>query len=219
MNTDIDHLALVIGLPKSGKTTVMRREVHDHLRDYSSGIAIVHDTQMQFRDLCASYETADDYRAAARLARSKGTPLPRGIAITGVDSAQVTELAMELGRAHNLGRDIKPLPIYAAFDETSTMSATQASWVDGRDWTMMVTRRHLCISLGFNLQDVTNLPPKVFAMATDVYIMRIPGPRAARMLEERLGLPPSYLDGLIAPPVGRCPQFVAAHWKQGVGLV
>jgi hypothetical protein len=216
---DIDCLALVIGLPKSGKTTVMRQLVWNHLQSYPSGVAIVHDTQMQFKDLCASYESVDAYLTAVRLARKDKRAIPRGVAITGVDSSQVTELALNLGRVHNLGSDDKRLPIFAAFDETSTMTKTQSSFVEGRDWEMFLTRRHACISIGLNLQDVTNLPPKVFSVATDAYIMRLPGQRSARLLEERLGLPPMYLETMIAPPTGTCKQFVTAHWRQGEGLV
>lgn len=214
MSTEVDFAGLIVGPPKSGKTTVMRRWVFEFLKEHPTGIAIVHDTQMQFKDLCESYATADDYRAKARAAAKSNTPLARGIAITTHESQTVLELALGMGEHHNVGRDHKRMPIFLALDETSVLESTGSTYIAKLDWRIATTRRHLGIATAHNLQRSSSLPRGYYEVVTDVIIFRQTSDDGARDLEVKLGLPKMQLQSLVgAPP------FRSAHWKQGEGLV
>jgi len=205
---------LAIGAPESGKTTVIRRWMHDFLVANPTGIAIVHDTQRQFGDLCASYATPDEYIEAASKAAAQRASIQRSIAITGHESQPVAELALALGKRHNLGKPMVRVPIMLAWDETSVLDATGSTFVGKLDWEIATTRRHLGIRTAHNLQRPGSLPRAMYEIATDVVIFRLTSDDTARDLETKLGLTRMTLQPMIGAP-----KFRYAHWRSGAGLV
>lgn len=211
--TEVDQSYIIVGPPKSGKTTLVRQLCIDHLERYPSGIALVHDVNRQFRDICVHYETVDQYRAASRSAALTGQPFARGAAFGCFDAAPIAELALELGRSHNDAQDVR-IPIFLAYDETSMLESSGSTHVGRRDLQLSTTRRHLGISLAYNLQRQGALMQAFYGNATDVAVFTQSNEDDVRELERKLGLQKGALQRCIAAE-----RFTFAHWKQGRGLV
>jgi len=205
---------LAIGAPGSGKTTKIRRWVHDFLLANPTGIAIVHDTQGQFGDMCASYATVEEFVHAARRAADERLTIQRSIAITMDDSQHVAEFAVALGERHNARKPIVRMPIFLAWDETSMLDGTGSTHIGRLDNRINTTRRHLGIQTAANLQRPGALPRGMYELATDVVIFRQTSEDAARDLERNLGLSKMTLQ-----PMLTAPKYRYAHWRSGLGLV
>lgn len=210
--SELDQAAIVVGLPKHGKTTIARMLVKEHLEKWGSGIAIVQDYNRQFGDLCARYETVEAFRAAATKARKEKRALPRGAAF-GCKSSALAELARELGRLHNRDTDVR-VPIMLVYDEASLMDTSGSTHISDIDEEINANRRHMGIAPVYNIQRPTALTEAFYTTATDVYVFSMPSAKRTSKLEELLGL----ADDRLAPLVGK-PKFVHVHWKQGEGLV
>lgn len=220
MSDRLNFGGLVVGAPGSGKSTVIRQWVRDFLVANPTGIAIVHDTQGQFEDLGASYESADEYREAARKAARDRTNIERLAAIFGADSQPIAELALGLCETHNWRKPSVRLPVFLAWDETSVLGETSSTYVGKLDWKMFTTRRHLGLQTAHNMQTSAGLPRRTFEISTDVVIFRLTSDESARDLETKLALPKYRLNHLIdSPPERVCPPFRYAHWRRGAGLV
>jgi hypothetical protein len=213
-------MVIVVGLPGHGKTTIVRGETLGHLNNHASGIALVHDVNRQFRDMCACFDDAAAWRAAAaaaglrlvggRLVSDK--PFHRGASVGG-SAADLIQLALELGRAHNTAGNPQ-LPIELAFDETSLMDTSGSTHVHVLDNIVMSNRRHLGIKPIYNVQRPTQLTEGFYSQATAVYILAQNSARRTRVLEEYLGLP----DGALLPLVG-AGKYRYLLWRSGEGLV
>jgi len=211
---------IVIGAPESGKSTVLRMWAKQFLTNYSTGIAIVHDTQAQFGDLGTSYQSADEYREAMRRAARDRVEVERLAAIWGFDSDPVAQLAYNLCELHNHRRPTVRVPVLLEWDETSVLAKTSASYVARMDKEMITTRRHLGLQLAYNMQNSSGLPSWMFEIVTDVVIFRLSSDSSARDLEEKLAIPKRRLDWLIdSRPERVCDPFRYAHWRRGAGFV
>jgi len=203
---------IVIAPPQHGKTTVVKAITIEHLRTYPTGIALVHDKNRQFLDICARYETIAEFRAAAAKAANENVPFPRGASF-GCSSTEVSQLAYDLGRKHNTMEDVR-MPILDVNDETSLMETSGSTHIAQIDLEINANRAHLGICPVYNAQRPTALTEAFYSMATDVIIFSMPSRRKARVLEEYLGLPDNALDGIVG-----WPKYKHVHWKQGEGLV
>lgn len=210
--SDFNHAVVIVGLPGHGKTTIARGEVHHHLSTFPTGIALVHDPNRQFRDLCAVYDDVTAYRAAAAAAVAAKKPFPRGASIGG-NAVDVTRLAVELGRAHNTAGNVK-VPILDVKDESSLVTSSGSTFMGELDTQLLSNRRHWGIAPIYNVQKPTALTEGFYTMATRVVIFAQPSERRTRVLEEYLGLP----DGALAELVG-APPFRYVEWQSGKGLV
>ncbi len=210
--TELDSAIVIVGLPKYGKTTIAKHEVEKHLRAYPTGIALVHDPNAQFDDLCATFESVDAWRAAATKAAAEQQPFPRGAAFTCAASA-VAALAIELGKQHNKAKDVR-LPIKLVYDETSMMDTSGPTHMDQLDTMILANRRHWGIAPVFNVQRVTALTEAFYSQATDVIIFAQPSQTRTRKLEDYLGLREGTLDPLVGGP-----KYQHVRFRQGEGLV
>lgn len=209
---ELDYEAILIGPPKHGKTTIVRELVLEHLRTYATGLALVHDTNRQYLDICACYESVGEFRAAAAAAGASGTPLARGASIGG-DSTPIAELAWELGGIHNRD-DRVAIPIMLAYDETSMMDSSGSTFITKIDLQINANRRHRGIAPVYNVQRLTALTEAFYDMTTDVYVFAQHKRRRVRQIEDQLGLEDGTLNVLLGAQ-----KFVHVHWKQGEGLV
>jgi len=209
---DFNEMVIVVGLPGHGKTTLVRGETLAHLNNYPTGIALVHDVNRQFRDMCACYENVAEYRKAAAAAAAAKKPFPRGASIGG-DASALIEFALELGRFHNSAGNVR-LPIELAFDETSLMDESHTTHVPQLENMMVSNRRHLGIKPIYNVQRPTQLTEGFYSQATTVYILAQNSARRTRILEEYLGLP----DNALLPLVG-AGKYKYVMWRSGEGLV
>jgi hypothetical protein len=214
MTTQIDQMVIVIGPPKHGKTTLVRGLVIEHLTKYPEGIALVQDTNGdQFADICKTYDSVDEYRAAVLSSATTKTKLPRGSSFRGRCSSAIRDLAVEIGKAYNAADSVR-VPIMLAYDEASMMESSGSTFVDADDMEMIAQRRHRGIAPIFNCQHSSILTDAFYGCATDVVLFGQPSADRAAKLEVKLGLAKGALTRMVGAP-----KFVYAHWKQGEGLV
>jgi hypothetical protein len=184
---ELDQCIITIGPPKCGKTTIQRELVKAHLVKYADGIALVHDVNHQFRDLCRMYATVPQWRAAREKAALAKQPFPRGAAFTDFGEASaVAALAMELGSTHNSATDVQ-LPIYLGYDESAMMEDSGSTFIGSLDLQVAVMRRHRGIAPAYNTQRQSALMQAFFDAATDVYVFRQSSDDAIRAIEKKLG--------------------------------
>lgn len=209
---DYNFSAVVIGPPQYGKTTIVKGLVEQHLRAHPTGLALVHDPNRQFRDLCATYDDSAAWLAALTRAADEGKPFPRGASIGGKASA-LRDAVVAIGKRRNSAGNVR-LPMLLAYDESSLMGSSGSSYISEDDNALLSNRRHWGIGTVYNVQRPTALTEAFYSLATDVFILAQPSERRTSIVEEYLGLRPGSLRSL----VGGGP-FRFAHWKSGKGLV
>lgn len=208
MVIELDRSTMIVGLPKHGKTTIARRIALEHLREFPSGLAFVHDQQEQFvPDLTRMYEDAAEWRKA----QAKKEPLPRGASFR-CGSSEVRDLAVEIGRRHNRDKNVK-VPILLVYDESSLMDTSGSTHMDKKDFQVFALRRHWGIHAVLNTQKVSNLMDGFYEQAVDVFVFNQNAENAA-LLEKRLSL----AKGALASTVN-APKFRFVHCRQGEGVV
>lgn len=212
MSSSFNHAVVIVGLPGHGKTTVARAEVLEHLKTHANGVALVHDPNRQFKDLCACYESVAAWRAAAAAAAAAKQPFPRGASIGG-KASELTLAAIELGKRHNTAESTR-VPVLVVYDESSLLDSSGSTYMGELDVQLLSNRRHWGIAPVYNVQKPTALQEGFYTMATRVYVFAQPSERRTRVLEDYLGLS----DGELAELVGAQP-FRYKLWCSGRGLV
>lgn len=211
---ELDQAVITIGPPKCGKTTIQRELVKAHLVKYPEGIALVHDVNHQFHDLCRSYGSVQEWRAAREQAASSRQPFARGAAFTGFSEAKsVAALAMELGSRWNSSTSVT-VPIFLGYDESAMMEDSGSTYIGQLDLQVAVTRRHRGIAPAYNTQRQAALMQAFFDAATDVFIFRQSSDDSIRAIEKKLGLNKGTLQQLAS-----FGNFRYVHWQAGRGLV
>lgn len=210
--SDYNFAAVIVGPPQSGKTTIVRKLVLDHLAAHPDNLALVHDPNRQFRDLCAVYETAKDWRAAISKAGVGVASFPHGASVGG-SASELTAAAIEIGRAHNRAGAIR-VPILLAYDESSLMGSSGPTHLGDQDTQLLSNRRHWGIGPVYNVQRVTALTEGFYTMATDVYVLTQPSESRTEKIEEYIGLPKGALRELVGAP-----RYKYKHWTAEKGLV
>lgn len=207
---ELDQCVITIGPPKCGKTTIQRELVKAHLVKYGEGIALVHDVNHQFGDLCRTYKTVAEWRAAREQAATARQPFARGAAFTEFGEANaVASLAMELGTKHNSANNVT-MPIYLAYDESATMEGSGSTFIGQLDLQVAVMRRHRGIAPAYNTQRQAALMQAFFDAATDVFVFRQQSDDAIRSIEKKLGATKGSLQQL-----ARFDNFRYVHWQAG----
>lgn len=203
-----DYMGIACGPPKMGKSSLAAEVVRSMLE--SGVVVLAHDPKKQYRGLCAEYENADAWREAARKAAASKTPMPLGASIGG-KAADVTALAMELGKRFNDVRRVR-VKMCLVFDEGSVLGSSGSSWIGAEDNELLATRRHLGIGLLFLIQRPSMLTTAFWEMATDAYLFRVAGKRLDG-LTETIHLP----EGALAP-VANLPPFRYVRVSIGDGI-
>lgn len=208
--SEIDQSVITIGPPKCGKTTIVRQLVRAHLLKYPEGIALVHDVNHQFKDLCAMYETVAEWHDKRELALAAGETFPRGAAFFGFrQSKDIAELALRLGREMNTAGDVR-MPIFLAYDESAMMTGSGSTYIGELDLQINTSRRHLGIALAYNTQRESALMQAFFETATDVFVFRQSSEESVRSIEKKIGLQRGALMKLLVAE-----NFTYAHWASG----
>lgn len=209
---EIDEATIVIGLPKHGKSTVLRQESLEWLTKYPTGLVLAHDVNEELvPDICVPYENTAEWRAAYERAHREGRPFPGGASFR-CSSEEVGALVLELGRKHNRAKDVK-VPIKYALDEHSLSDTSGPTYQGQQDRTIWSIRRHLGVAPLINSQVVSDVNIKFWRQATKVYIFS-QTEEQARDLEQKLSLPRHSLD-----PIVTAPKFRYLLWRQGEGIV
>ncbi len=210
--SEFNKAVVIVGPPQYGKTTIARTEAIEHLAKHPKGLVLAHDPNRQFRDFCAVYETAAEWRAAMTRAASKGTPFARGASIGG-SSAELTKVAIELGRRWNTADRVR-VPIFLVYDESSLLEGSGSSHIGQQETQLLSNRRHWGIAPLYNVQRPTALTEAFYSMATDVYVLAQPGEGRTKVIEDYLGLRAGSLSHLVGAR-----KFCFSHWRAGEGLV
>jgi len=209
---DFNKAVVIVGPPQYGKTTIARAEAVAHLRAHPTGLVLAHDPNRQFRDFCAVFEDAAEWRRKAGEAASKRRPFPRGASIGG-SAAELTRVAVEIGRARNQAGAVR-VPIFLVYDESSLMETSGSSFMGKEETQLLSNRRHWGIAPLYNVQRPTALTEAFYSMATDVYVLAQPSETRTEKLEEYLGLARGSMRSLVGAQ-----KFRYLHWRAGEGLV
>jgi GTPase SAR1 family protein len=209
----VNYQAIICGPPGCGKTTLAKSLVRRHL-DETRGIVLAFDPMHQLtRDGCEYYADAAAWRARQSEAGATGKPASRGASIGG-DAADVTALAMELGKRMNTATDVR-LPILVPYDEGSLLGSSGTTYVGDLDNKLQATRRHLGVSPVYNLQQPSQLTERFWTMSTDAFLFRQTSDRA-RQLEQYLLL---ERNELVRAGITRLPAHYFIHVRVGQGIV
>jgi hypothetical protein len=208
---EFNFCALVVGPPQYGKTTILRELVIEHLRTYPTGLALVHDPNLQLRDVCATYEDAAHWKRAFDEHLRSGKPFPRGASIGG-EAEDIRNEAIALGKARNSADNVR-IPILLGFDESSLLDSSSSTHIGKDDRRLLCMRRHWGIGPIYNAQTVTGLDTTFFVLSTLVIVLSQASERETEKLEQRIGVLPGATRGLVmAPP------FRYIRWERGKGL-
>lgn len=212
MATEIDEATLVVGLPKHGKSTVLRKRALEWLRTYPTGLVLAHDVNQELTpDLTRYYDTIDDWRAAYERALRDGKPFPGGASF-GCSSEDVGKLVLELGSKHNRAKNVR-VPMLYALDENSESDVSGPTWQGIQDRRIWSRRRHLGVAPLLNAQVVRDINIKFWRQASQAYLFA-QSREQARDLEQKLSLPHRALDVLVGAP-----KYRYLLWRAGEGIV
>lgn len=204
---EIDEATIVVGLPKHGKSTTLRRESLEFLNTYPTGLVLAHDLNEELApDITSVYKDTKQWREA--FAAGKAT---RGASFL-CSSNEVGELVLELGNRLNSAKDVR-VPMKYALDENSESDTSGPTYQGQQDRVIWSRRRHLGVAPFINTQIVTDVNSKFWRAATKVYIFA-QAEEQARALEKMLSLPKHALDSLV-----NAQKFRYLLWRQGEGLV
>lgn len=211
-NCEIDEATIVVGLPKHGKSTVLRKESLEFLQTYPTGLVLAHDVNEELvPDITRAYEDTNQWREAYARAHRDRKPFPGGASFR-CSSVEVGALVLELGRKHNRAKDVR-VPIKYALDENSLSDTSGPTYQGDQDRVIWTNRRHLGCAPFLNTQVVSDVNIKFWRQATKVVIFSL-GEEQARDLESKLSLPRRRLDELV-----NAPKFRFLVWRQGEGIV
>lgn len=213
--TELDQATICVGLPKFGKSTIVRKEALEFLNTYPTGFVFAHDKHRVLAqplaggkpDIARVYETPADWRKA--VAAGQHT---RASSFVRCTSEEVARLAIEVGERHNRDIDVK-IPIKLIYEERAHMSTSGSTHMSELDFMLFSDRRHLGLAPHINVQRQSSLMAAFYEMATDVFVFA-QTEKNARALEEKLSLPEGALQ-----PVVNAPKFHYLHWRQGEGIV
>lgn len=172
-------LTVIQGLPEYGKTTLLRELLVAHAD--AGATCFVQDPDHQFGDLFPIYETADDYRRAARAAATAGEPFPRGAAIAVTDEEPVTKLAIAVApSAKTEGR-------YTVLAYDEAVLAVEPGYCSPVQRDLIARRRHRGISCILNTQDFGQCHAIWQRLATDLYVFQCRDRGRVKTIAERWG--------------------------------
>jgi len=206
--TEIDEAIIVVGLPKHGKSTTLRRTALEFLQKYPTGIVLAHDPN---EELCPDITHAYKNVAAWREAQAKGGA-PRGASFTDCTATELGALVIELGERHNRAKDVR-VPMLYALDENSENDTSGPTFQGQQDRRIWSRRRHFGVVPFLNTQMATDVNIKFWRAATTV-VMFAQSEQQARHLEQILSLPEGALEELV-----NAEKFRYLVWRAGEGLV
>jgi hypothetical protein len=181
----VNYLALVIGPPEHGKTSLAAHLAEQRLK--AGRVVLVQDAGREYSAICTYYPSPAAYLRALAEHAAAGTEMPRGAAF-GVGADAVLELARQLGEAWNKPHAEPPAPITVVINEASSSVETGATWMGKLADLVINQRRHLGLELVYCLQRPTQLHPAFYDSATNVAIFRQTRTKSIRYLASQLGI-------------------------------
>lgn len=211
MSTKVDFMALLVGPPGHGKSSLAAELAEARLRE--GRWVLAQDTNREFGRFCAPYESPRAFLDRCAQAAKDQQPMPRGASFAR-PADDVLALAVQIGTEWNLRRGSVHAPICVVVNETTTFEGSGSTHVGVDLGRTVAQRRHLGIELILCMQHAAQLPASVFEFATEVHAFR--QKRADRIvtLEKTLGENAGALLGL--SDLGK---HRFATWRPDAGLV
>lgn len=182
-----NSVAVQVGFPGCGKTTLLRDHLVGHLR--AGAYAIVQDPDGQFSGTVPTYRSCREYRSALRQARADQRPFPRGASIATLDEKELTELGIELAERLPAERYL-----FIGYDEAVLLEESTQHHVSDVHRNLLGRRRHLRIAVEILCQDFGQLHALWQRLATEVYVFRIVDRDRIRTIGNRFGIPYDQLE-------------------------
>lgn len=178
---DYNRCTIIVGAASCGKTTLARRLVAEHLREFPTGIVLIHDPVRQFvSDGAGWYDDVATWRREMQRAAAAKQAVPRASSFGG-DPRALSILAMELGKRFRNSANAVHVPILLVFDEGSLHD--ERTHISDANNELIATRRHLGVGMLFLIQRPGMLVNAFWEGATDAYIFKLRDKHVERLAD------------------------------------
>jgi hypothetical protein len=192
MSEKVDFLALLVGPPGHGKTSLAMELALERLR--AGRWVLVQDAAREWAPrICVEFPAPPDFLRSL----SAGQPVRRGASFP-VGADQILELGRSLGAAWNQSAGHVTQPICLVVNEASSSEESGPTWVGRLADQVINQRRHLGLELIYCLQRPTQLSSAFWDAATYVAMFRQTRADRVDALERAVGVERGALRSLLS---------------------
>lgn len=189
----IDSQVVIAGPQGSGKTSLLRELVADHVK--AGAMVFVMDCHRQFADTIPWFPTVGHYVAANR--KAEGKRMIGSAAIGSQDSEALTDFVLSLSEKLDAIEGRKPPYIALCYDEAVLIDGLLPSHIPVKMSQLIAMRRHRGIALSILCQDFGQLHQRWQTLATDLYMFRTSSEDRIKICAKRFGMKKENLEAAL----------------------